>query len=165
VPARTSHHLWSGSLLLGTPALLSLGASMDAPRRCPRCSSDEVIRILYGTPSPDLLEEARAGRVALGGDVFWPEATVCPRVARRRGGIGTSHVNFTHYRGENPSPILPDMKVCKMCRSADVPTLGVTYSSARGRANPPPLWIRAHLTGCVCPPHRAWRGLCCVPVL
>src|SRR5215218_6553159 len=26
VPARTSHHLWSGSLLLGTPALLSLGA-------------------------------------------------------------------------------------------------------------------------------------------
>src|ERR671912_1268322 len=39
---------------------------MDAPRRCPRCSSDEVIRILHGTPSPDLLEEARAGRVALG---------------------------------------------------------------------------------------------------
>jgi len=50
---------------------------MDAPRRCPRCSSDEVIRILYGTPSPDLLdllEKARVGRVALGGDVFWPEA-------------------------------------------------------------------------------------------
>ena len=39
---------------------------MDAPRRCPRCGSDEVIRILYGTPSPELLEEARAGRVALG---------------------------------------------------------------------------------------------------
>jgi hypothetical protein len=47
---------------------------MDAPRRCPRCSSDEVIRILYGTLSPDLLEEARAGRVALGADVFWAEA-------------------------------------------------------------------------------------------
>ena len=46
---------------------------MDAPRRCPRCISDEVIRILYGTPSPDLLEEGRAGRVALGADVFWPE--------------------------------------------------------------------------------------------
>ena len=39
-------------------------ASMDAPRRCLRCSSEEVIRILYGTPGPDLLEEARAGRVA-----------------------------------------------------------------------------------------------------
>ena len=39
---------------------------MDAPRRCPRCISDEVIRNLYGTPSPELLEEARSGRVALG---------------------------------------------------------------------------------------------------
>jgi hypothetical protein len=47
---------------------------MDAPRRFPRCISDEVIRILYGTPSPELLEEARAGRVALGADVLWPEA-------------------------------------------------------------------------------------------
>jgi hypothetical protein len=47
---------------------------MDAPRGCPRCIWDEVIRTLYGTPSPDLLEEARAGRVALGADVFWPEA-------------------------------------------------------------------------------------------
>jgi hypothetical protein len=49
-------------------------ASMDAPSRCPRCGSEEVIRILYGTPGPDLLEDARTGRVALGGDVFWPEA-------------------------------------------------------------------------------------------
>jgi hypothetical protein len=46
---------------------------MDAPRRCPRCSSDEVIRILYGTPSPDLLEEARAGRVALALMCFGPK--------------------------------------------------------------------------------------------
>src|SRR5215218_5178151 len=28
MPARTWHHLWPGSLLLGTPALLSLGASV-----------------------------------------------------------------------------------------------------------------------------------------
>jgi hypothetical protein len=47
---------------------------MDAPRRSPRCILDEVIRILYGTTTPDLFEEARAGRVALGTDVFWPEA-------------------------------------------------------------------------------------------
>ena len=47
---------------------------MDAPSRCPRCGSEEVIRILYGAPGPDLLEDARTGRVALGGDVFWPEA-------------------------------------------------------------------------------------------
>jgi hypothetical protein len=45
---------------------------MDAPRRCPRCIWDEVIRILYGTPSPDLLEEARSGRVALALMCFGP---------------------------------------------------------------------------------------------
>src|SRR5215216_761641 len=43
---------------------------MYAPRLCPRCSSDEVIRILYGTPSPDLLEEARE-------PVGWPLAMMC----------------------------------------------------------------------------------------
>jgi hypothetical protein len=46
---------------------------MDALRRRPRCSSDEVIRILYGRPSPDLLEEARAGRVALALMCFGPK--------------------------------------------------------------------------------------------
>jgi hypothetical protein len=47
-----------------------------------------------------------------------------------------------------------------MCRSADAPTLSAKYSSARGRADPLPLWICALLTGCASPPHRAWRGLC-----
>src|SRR5215218_6723686 len=46
---------------------------MDAPRRCPRCNSDEVIRILYSTPSPELLEEARVGRVALALMCFGPK--------------------------------------------------------------------------------------------
>ena len=45
-----------------------------APTKCPRCHSDEVIPIVYGMPSPDLIEESRAGRVALSGNVFWPEA-------------------------------------------------------------------------------------------
>jgi hypothetical protein len=45
-----------------------------APTKCPRCHSDEVIPIVYGMPSPDLIEESRAGRVALGGNVVWPEA-------------------------------------------------------------------------------------------
>jgi hypothetical protein len=43
-------------------------------RRCPRCHSDEVVPILYGTPSPEMVEESRAGRVALGGRMVWPEA-------------------------------------------------------------------------------------------
>ena len=44
------------------------------PSRCPRCNSDEVIPILYGTPSPEMVEESRAGRVALAGRMVWPEA-------------------------------------------------------------------------------------------
>jgi hypothetical protein len=40
---------------------------------------------------------------------------MCPPMARRRGGIGTSLVNFTHYRGENPSPKLPAMRRCARC--------------------------------------------------
>ena len=45
-----------------------------APSRCPRCNSDEVVPILYGMPSPEMVEESRAGRVALGAREAWPEA-------------------------------------------------------------------------------------------
>jgi hypothetical protein len=37
------------------------------PRRCPACSSDEVVRIAYGYPGPDLIADYEAGRVVLGG--------------------------------------------------------------------------------------------------
>jgi hypothetical protein len=47
---------------------------MEPPPTCPRCHSDEVIPIVYGVPGPELVEESRAGRVALGGRVVWPEA-------------------------------------------------------------------------------------------
>ena len=47
---------------------------MESSPRCPRCNSDEVIPIVYGVPAPDIIEESRAGRVALGGNVAWPEA-------------------------------------------------------------------------------------------
>jgi hypothetical protein len=56
------------------PALYLEEVGMESPRRCPRCSSDEVIPIVYGIPAPDIIEEARAGRVALDGNVAWPEA-------------------------------------------------------------------------------------------
>ena len=32
------------------------------------------MRIVYGMPSPEMVEESIAGRVALGGSVMWPEA-------------------------------------------------------------------------------------------
>ena len=34
---------------------------------CPRCDAKEVIPIVYGLPGPELMEDAEAGRVALGG--------------------------------------------------------------------------------------------------
>ena len=47
---------------------------MEDARRCPRCHSDEVLSITYRMPSPEMIEESIAGRVALGGCVIWPEA-------------------------------------------------------------------------------------------
>jgi hypothetical protein len=47
---------------------------MENPPKCPRCSSDEVLPIVYGLPGPELTEESLAGRVALGGCMVWPEA-------------------------------------------------------------------------------------------
>ncbi len=47
---------------------------MENPPTCPRCHSDEVVPIVYGLPGPELAEESRAGRVALGGCVIFPEA-------------------------------------------------------------------------------------------
>ena len=43
-------------------------------RRCPRCSSDEVLRVVYGLPSEEMIEESIAGRVLLGGCAVWPES-------------------------------------------------------------------------------------------
>jgi predicted RNA-binding Zn-ribbon protein involved in translation (DUF1610 family) len=34
---------------------------------CPSCGEDEVLRIQYGYPSPELIEDARRGEVELGG--------------------------------------------------------------------------------------------------
>ena len=47
---------------------------MENPPKCPRCSADEVVPVVYGMPSAELIEQSRAGRVALGGDVHWLEA-------------------------------------------------------------------------------------------
>jgi hypothetical protein len=47
---------------------------MENPPTCLRCHSDEVVPIIYGVPGPELFEESRAGRVALGVSVVWPEA-------------------------------------------------------------------------------------------
>lgn len=42
------------------------GPCPDRPM-CPRCGSDAVVPIIYGYPGPELLAEAEAGQVELGG--------------------------------------------------------------------------------------------------
>ena len=45
---------------------------MDDAPRCPRCASQDVIWVVYGLPSEEMIEESIAGRVALGGCAVWP---------------------------------------------------------------------------------------------
>ena len=48
---------------------------MQAPAKCPQCSSDEVLPILYGMPSDVAVERSRRGEVALGGCMVFPYAS------------------------------------------------------------------------------------------
>ncbi len=42
---------------------------------CPFCGyDDQVVRIFYGMPGPELIEESRRGEVALGGCCIGPES-------------------------------------------------------------------------------------------
>jgi hypothetical protein len=43
------------------------GGERRSRRVCPRCGSRDSVRIVFGYPSPELFEEARQGKVALGG--------------------------------------------------------------------------------------------------
>jgi DNA-directed RNA polymerase subunit RPC12/RpoP len=47
---------------------------MEDARRCPRCNSEYTVPIVYGLPGAELVEESKAGRVALGGCVVFPDA-------------------------------------------------------------------------------------------
>ena len=47
---------------------------MEASTTCPRCSSQDVLPIVYGMPGSELVEQSIAGRVALGGCVIFPES-------------------------------------------------------------------------------------------
>ncbi len=37
------------------------------PKKCPACGQATAIPVVYGLPDPELMDEAEAGRVALGG--------------------------------------------------------------------------------------------------
>lgn len=39
----------------------------DKPASCPNCSSDQIIRIIYGMPDADLVMKDAAGEAVIGG--------------------------------------------------------------------------------------------------
>jgi hypothetical protein len=57
--------------------MASTGVRRTRYRRpaCPFCRyEDQVVRIVYGYPGPDLIEQSRRGEVALGGCCIGPDA-------------------------------------------------------------------------------------------
>jgi hypothetical protein len=46
---------------------LRSGGAIAARRRCPRCQARGLVRIVYGMPAGEIVEQARLGRVAIGG--------------------------------------------------------------------------------------------------
>ncbi len=47
---------------------------MEEAKRCPRCNVEEVVPVVYGLPSPEMVGECRRGGVVLGGRTGWPDA-------------------------------------------------------------------------------------------
>ncbi len=42
---------------------------------CPYCGyEDQVVRIVYGLPGPDMIQESRMGEIALGGSSIGPDS-------------------------------------------------------------------------------------------
>ncbi len=39
----------------------------DNPLNCPKCGSKNIVRIVYGYPNAEALEEAKKGNIILGG--------------------------------------------------------------------------------------------------
>ena len=42
--------------------------------RCSRCDSEDVVYIVYGYPSEEMVERSLRGDVVLGSSTVWPEA-------------------------------------------------------------------------------------------
>jgi hypothetical protein len=56
--------------------MLSTGTRRRSRRPvCPACRyDDQVVPIIYGMPTPELIEQSRRGEVALGGSCIGPDA-------------------------------------------------------------------------------------------
>jgi hypothetical protein len=54
----------------GAWAEVRAGGAIAARRRCPHCRARGLVRIIYGMPGHEIVEQARLGRVAIGGCVI-----------------------------------------------------------------------------------------------
>jgi hypothetical protein len=45
--------------------------------RCSRCDSEDVVCVVYGYPSEEMVERSLRGDVVLGGSTVFPEASNC----------------------------------------------------------------------------------------
>jgi hypothetical protein len=52
------------------PDATDVEAMLPTPARCPKCGARAAVPIAYGEPGPELVEDAKAGRVVLGGCVI-----------------------------------------------------------------------------------------------
>ena len=43
-----------------------MNSNSDSPG-CPNCSSENVARIVFGYPGPEMMEESQRGKIVLGG--------------------------------------------------------------------------------------------------
>ena len=59
-------------------------------KRCPNCNSENIIDIIYGYPTDELLEDSKAGRVVLGGCIVEPSNPIfkCNNCFKRFGELG-----------------------------------------------------------------------------
>ncbi len=67
---------------------------------CPTCRSTEVVPIIYGVPTPELVDEARVGRIVLGGCAIQNERWCCKRCGHRWGRRCTERLHWPLVDGQ-----------------------------------------------------------------
>jgi len=93
-PTKTLIALGLAAILLAAAPVLIAGcdtsAAGDEGQACVQCGSHEAIPIVYGLPGPELLEQAEAGEVILGGCVVAEDSPIfhCNECGHEWGRLG-----------------------------------------------------------------------------
>ncbi len=74
----------------------STKAAGDGGEKCGECGSHDVVPIVYGLPGPELIEQAEAGEVVLGGCVVEDGSPVwhCNGCGYEWGRFGDTHMDI-----------------------------------------------------------------------